>query len=182
MSRIFADIFSRPRNRRRTDVDATVVADQVWARFRPRLVDELSGDNAAACAQMRALLDACRDRDEEAQIVCLRRFTESFRRIGLTKSVQFYPYLRWALQNDQVAAKQFQSVHAGVERLALSIEAILSEYLGGPWDREQRRRFVGEVVRIASFFSQTLRAEESVLYPLYLPPGQYRYVGGGPWT
>ncbi|MGA9422388.1 MAG: hypothetical protein WBW61_08485 [Rhodanobacteraceae bacterium] len=178
MSRILADIFGRKRDRRmRRATDRGGDASRSWARFRPRLVDELSGENAAACGQMRAVLDACRDHDEEAQIVGLHTFAASFRRIGLTKSVQFYPYLRWALENDPVATTQFRSIHAEVERHALSIEAILNEYLGAPWDREHRRRFVGEVVRIASFFSKALRVEESLLYPLYLPPGQYRYVG-----
>ncbi|MGA9342488.1 MAG: hypothetical protein WBV61_09190 [Rhodanobacteraceae bacterium] len=179
MPRLFADIFGRSKRdrrlRRASDRDGD--ASQSWARFRPRLVDELSGENLAACAEMRAVLDACRAHDEEAQIVNLRKFAVAFRRIGLAKSVFFYPYLRWALENDQVATTQFKSMHAEVDRHALCIEAILSEYLGGPWDRDQRRRFVSEVVRIANFFSKALRVEESLLYPLYLPPGQYRYVG-----
>ena len=130
--------------------------------------------------QMRALLDACRAQDEDAEITCLRRFADSFRRIGLGKSVQLYPYLRWALEKDRMATIQFKSTHRELERSSLLIEAMLTDYLDSPWDSYRRRRFVHDIVRIATLLSQALRQEESTLLPLYMPPGQYRYMDSAP--
>ena len=59
---------------------------------------------------------------------------------------------------------------------AWAVEAILTEYLGAPWHRGSRRHFVADVTRAASALSQLLRQEESTLFPLYLPPGQYRHI------
>ena len=93
-------------------------------RFRPRLTAQILRDHEVTRQQMRALLDACRAHDEDAQIACLRRFAESFRRSGLGKSVQLYPYLRWALEKDRIATIQFKSTHRELERSTLLIEAV----------------------------------------------------------
>lgn len=147
-------------------------------RFRPRLIAHILGDHEASRREMRALLDACRAQDEDAEIVCMRRFADGFRRVALIKSVQLYPYLRWALEKDRMATIQFKSTHRELERSTLLIEAVLTDYLDAPWDSYRRRRFVHDVVRIAGFFAQMLRQEEATLLPLYMPPGQYRYIDG----
>jgi hypothetical protein len=108
----------------------------------------------------------------------MRRFADGFRRTGLIKSVQLYPYLRWALEKDRMATIQLKSTHRELERSSLLIEAVLTDYLDSPWDSYRRRRFVHDVVRIAGLFAQMLRQEESTLLPLYAPPGQYRYIDG----
>ena len=147
-------------------------------RYRQRLVAELKLDAATARGLMRALLDACRTSDESTQIACLQDFADGFRRTALIKDVQFYPYLRCALEHDTMAMVHFSEVQADVRRHVLRIEAILAEYLGAPWDATCRRRFVPDVARAASLLGRLLRQEESTLFPLYLPPDQYRYLGG----
>ncbi|MGH8172585.1 MAG: hypothetical protein ACREPX_05525, partial [Rhodanobacteraceae bacterium] len=136
-------------------------------RFRPRLTAQLLRDHEVTRQQIRALLDACRAQDEDAQIACLRRVADSFRRTCLAKSVQLYPYLRWALEKDPMATIQFKSTHRELERSTLLIEAVLTDYLDAPWDSGRRRRFVHDVVRIAGLFAQIVRQEESTLLPLY---------------
>jgi hypothetical protein len=145
-------------------------------RFRPRLIAQILRDHEVIRREMRALLDACRAQDEDAEIVCMRRFADGFRRAGLVKSVQLYPYLRWALEKDRMATIQFKSTHREIERSTLLIEAVLTDYLDSPWDSYRRRRFVHDVVRVAGLLASMLRQEESTLLPLYSPPGQYRYV------
>jgi len=73
---------------------------------------------------------------------------------------------------------QFQSAQRDLERSTLLIEAVLTDYLDAPWDSDHRRRFVRDVARIAALLGTVLRQEESILLPLYMPPGQYRYVEG----
>jgi|GEM_PF-1378627 len=147
-------------------------------RYRQRLVAELKLDAATVRAQMRALLDACREADESAWIACLQDFADGFRRTALIKSVQFYPYLRCALEHDAMAMTHFSEVQAQVQRLTLRIEALLVEYLCAPWDATCRRRFVPDVARAAGLLARLLRQEESTLFPLYLPPDQYHYLRG----
>ncbi|MDE1893407.1 MAG: hypothetical protein KGM46_05610 [Pseudomonadota bacterium] len=148
----------------------------ITVRYRMSLASEIQARHALAKMQMRAMLDACRDANVEAAIRCMRQFATTFRQIGLTRSVLLCPYLRWALQRDRAASQQFESTYAELMHSTLMIEAILSDYLGSPWDSDRRRRFVHVVVRVASLFSRGVELEASVLLPLYLPPGQYRYV------
>lgn len=178
MFNFLAATFGRPQTRPQKSVEGDEHADALRGavRFRPRLIAQLLRDHEVTRQQMRALLDACRAHDEDAEITCLRRFADSFRRSGLIKSVQLYPYLRWALEKDRMATIQFKSTHRELERSTLLIEAVFTDYLDAPWDSYRRRRFVHDVVRIAGLFSQALRQEESTLLPLYMPPGQYRYI------
>lgn len=148
----------------------------ITVRYRMSLVSEIQSRHDLARVQMRAMLDACRDANVEEAIRCMRRFATTFRQIGLTRSVLLCPYLRWALQRDRAATRQFESTYAELMHSTLMTEAILSDYLGSPWDSDRRRRFVHVVVRVASLFSRGMELEASVLLPLYLPPGQYRYV------
>ena len=182
MFNFLAATFGRPQARPRApaDPDTQNAAFSGPVRYRPRLTIEVLHDHELTRQQMRALLDACRAQDEDAEIVCLRRFADVFRRTALIKSVQLYPYLRWALENDRMATIQFKSTHREIERAALLIEAVLTDYLDSPWDSYRRRRFVHDVVRIAQLFSQIAKQEESTLLPLYMPPGQYRYIESAP--
>ena len=177
MASTFGNIFAWTRDRRRPRAAAELPADDLLpVRYRPRLVAELLLDGATARSLMRALLDACRSRDEDLQIARLRNFADCFHRTTLLKGVQFYPYLNWALGRDTATMIHFRSVQADVQRHALGIEAILTEYLGAPWNRGSRRHFVADVARAAGALGQLLRQEESTLFPLYLPPGQYRHI------
>ena len=151
-------------------------SEHVPVRFRPRLVTQLLQEHETLRMLMRALLDACRGRDEDARILGLRDVAATFRRISLTKSVHLYPYLRWALENDRLAVIQFKALQADVQRSLHGAEAILSEYLDGPWLSETRRRLIGEVARLARLLGSALKQEEANVFPLYLPPGQYRHV------
>lgn len=153
-----------------------VESERLPVRFRPRLVAQLLQDHETLRGAMRALLDACRGRDEDAQIIGLRNVADTFRRISLTKSVQFYPYLRWALESDRMATIQFKAMQADLQRSMQNIETILCEYLEGPWLSATRRRLVGDIVRLAGLLGHALKQEETSVFPLYLPPGQYRHV------
>ena len=180
MFNFLAATFGRPQTRPQP---AAEVHDHEAAlagsiRFRPRLTAQILRDHEVSRQQMRALLDACRAQDEDAEILGLRRFADGYRRTGLIKSVQLYPYLRWALEKDRMATIQFKSMHRELERSSLLIEAVLTDYLDSPWDSMRRRRFVHDVVRIAGLFSRAMKQEESTLLPLYMAPGQYRYIEG----
>lgn len=144
-------------------------------RYRPRLVSELIADHALLRKDMRAVLDACRLNDEDAQILGLQRFATEFRRVGLGKSVLFYPYLRWATARSAVASGHLQALHAAAEAQMLGIDAILREYLQGPWLKAQRRRLYADIAKMARMLGQLCRLEESALFPLYLTPGHYRH-------
>jgi len=148
----------------------------VTVRYRMTLVEQVRRCHAEATAQMRSLLDACRDQNTDQAIQCLQQFAGTFRQLGLTRSVLLCPYLRWGLQRDHVATVQFESAYQDLMQSTLLIEVILSDYLGSPWDSDRQRRFVHVVVRLAALFSRGVKLETTALLPLYLPPRQYRYV------
>jgi hypothetical protein len=157
-------------------VTETVESEHMPVRFRPRLVNQLLQEHENLRALMRALLDACRAPDEDARIIGLRNVADAFRQMSLTKSVQLYPYLRWALESDRMATIQFKALQADVQRSLRNAEAILGEYLEGPWLSATRRRLVGDIARLAGLLGRALKQEEANMFPLYLPPGQYRHV------
>jgi hypothetical protein len=181
MTPVFDRITGWFRHGDRSAVETTVHPDdQLPVRYRPHLVAELLVDGSTARGLMRALLDACRSHDEELQIARLRNFADCFQRTTLLKQVQFYAYLHWALGRDATTMLHFRTVQADVQRHALGIQSLLAEYLGAPWLRAQRRRFVQDMAHMATALAHLLRLEESTLFPLYLPYGQYRYLGDTP--
>lgn len=145
-------------------------------QFRPRLVADLRRGHATAHEAMRALLDHCRTGRTDEAIARMRFFAEAFRRAGLTKAVHLYPYLRWALRQDPAATLQLRAIHRSVDLSTTQVEATMSAYLEAPWGALQRKRFVHDVAGTARTFVQILREEEASIFPLYLPPGQYKFV------
>lgn len=146
-------------------------------QFRPRLVPGLRHCHASAHEAMRSLLDRCRAGHTDEAVARMRFFAEVFRRAGLAKSVHLYPYLRWALRNDVLATMQLRAIHRSVDLASTQVEATMSAYLEAPWGPLQRRRFVRDVAAAARTFVQIVREEEASVFPLYLPPGQYKFVG-----
>ncbi len=189
MSRLFAQLFaavpamalfsrrSEPQPSGVSSAAAPAIAD-VPVRYRPRLVVQLLADHETLRVLMRKLLGVSCDRNDDARIRCLREVASVFRNASLLKATQLYPYLRWGLEKDRFAARQLAAMHAEVLRLSSRIEATFEEYLDGPWLGEQRQRFVDDMVRIAHLVSTSLKHEEAGLFPLYMPPGQYRHVLG----
>jgi hypothetical protein len=173
-------LFSRRSRHSSPESTARSTQEEVGStvRYRMSLASEIHRRHAEARGQMRALLDACREKNVDMAITCMRQFAATFRQIGLTRSVLLCPYLRWGLQRDRAATIQFESAYKELMHSTLLIEVILSDYLGSPWDSDRHRRFVHVVVRLASLFSRGVELETTVLLPLYLPPGQYRYVLG----
>lgn len=107
----------------------------------------------------------------------MRFFAEVFRRVGLTKSVQLYPYLRWALRHAPAATMQLCAVQRHLDAATMRVDATMSGYLEAPWGPGRRHRFARDVAGSARTFAQILREEEASIFPLYLPPGQYTFVG-----
>lgn len=157
--------------------DAAAVPD-VPVRYRPRLITQLLEDHETLRALVRRLLGVCCGNDEDACINGLREVATAFRHTSLVKATQLYPYLRWGLEKDRFAARQFAAVHGEVMRSVGRVETTFEEYLGGPWLGEQRQRFVGDTVKVANLIAAALKHEEAGVFPLYLPPGQYRHVRG----
>lgn len=155
---------------------AAPAPEHVPVRYRPRLVADLLRDHAELRAAVRGLLDACRGRDEDARVLALRAVAVAFHGLALAKSVHLYPYLVWALGNDRFATIQLKALRADVERSLQAAGAILDEYLGGPWLQATRNRLAGEAARMAHLIGPALAAEEAGIFPLYLPPGQYRHA------
>lgn len=188
MSRLLAQLFAavpavaffsrRSEPQRAGAPTALAPTADVPVRYRPRLVAQLLSDHETLRALMRKLLGASCDRNDDVRIRCLREVALAFRNASLLKATQLYPYLRWGLEKDRFAARQFAAMHADVLRSSTRIEATFEEYLDGPWLGEQRQRFVDDMVRIANLISAALRQEEAGLFPLYMPPGQYRHVLG----
>jgi hypothetical protein len=165
--------------RERAFPSARAPAGEFPVRFRPRLVQELRQDHDEARAAMRALLDACRRQAVDDVVAQLGRFGEPFRRAGLLKSVQLYPYLHWALQRHRAAAAQLKLLQHGIDSATMRIDAAASRYLDSPWSRAQREHYARDLAQAAQLFARTARQEESAVFPLYMPPGNYRYVDGG---
>lgn len=143
-------------------------------RYRPLLVAQLAAENRRLREAMRTLLAALGRRDEEALITGLVAFAETFRAVALARSVQFHPYLAWALQQAATTRTLFESVRADAQRCMSGIEAVLATHLGAPWTRAQRRRLAPDLIHAAQLLTRWLRIDEDILLPLYLAPGQYR--------
>ncbi len=146
-------------------------------RYRPLLVNQVVHGHQQLRMLMRGVLSACARRDEAAMVSGLQAFAELFRALALLKSSQLFPYVRWGLHNDSSALLILDSVQHESQRGTRIIEAVLSEYLGTPWNSEHRRRIVADVSRVARFLAEMIGRDETSVLPHYMSPGQYRHVG-----
>jgi hypothetical protein len=174
--KIMSLLFSLKRDRSFPPRDARAPGGDFPVRFRPRLIQELKQDHQEAREAMHAVLGSCRTHAADDVVLRMQRFGEVFRRSGLLKSVQLYPYLQWALQRDRAATMQLKSLHRSIGHSTMQVDAALSRYLEAPWNRQQRDHYARDVAQAAQVFARMVRQEESAVFPLYLPPGHYRYV------
>ena len=182
MFNFLAATFGRPQTRPQPAADNTEHDERLRAarvRFRPRLTAQILRDHEVTRQQMRALLDACRAQDEDAADrlpAPLRRQLPAHRaqqeRAAL--SVSALGARKGSHGDDpvQVDAPRARALGAADRSRADRLSRFAVGQLSAAALRARRRAHRRDCSR------RSLRQEESTLLPLYMPPGQYRYVDG----
>jgi len=144
--------------------------------FKPELVEQLKSEHRLLEKSFGALVHAHGLGDYDACVSHLKRFTSILRAHLLKENTLLYVYLKYALQNDSESSQLVHSMRIEMQQIGKILNQFATEYVSGHWDEEKRNHLGADLKKIAEALQQRIGQEESVLYPLYLPPSHYRLV------
>ncbi len=105
----------------------------------------------------------------------LGEFGDALRGHLLKENVRFYVYLQHSLEGDAENAAIMQEFRREMQHIGKAVADFLHKYTAeGEWDGQMWQSFQQEVGGIGKVLTKRIQTEENVLYPLYLPPQEYR--------
>lgn len=144
--------------------------------YKPDLIEQLKSEHRLLEKSFGALVHAQGLGDYDTCVTHLKRFTSILRAHLLKENTLLYVYLKYALQNDGESSQLVHSMRIEMQQIGKVLNQFATEYVSAPWDEEKRMHLDTDLKKIAGALQQRIGQEESVLYPLYLPPSHYRLI------
>ncbi|MBI5329194.1 MAG: hemerythrin domain-containing protein [Betaproteobacteria bacterium] len=153
---------------------AADVAPGTHLHYDPHLTPELLADHKALLGQFGAVLSATGKRDSSAVIELLNRFGDDLRGHILKENIRLYVYLKHSLQNDEDSLEIMQGFSREMHQIGRAVTDFLHRYTHeNTWDEAHWVVFERDLKGVGGVLGKRIQTEESVLYPLYLPPTDY---------
>lgn len=160
--------------RKERDVSAEV-APGTHLHYDPRLVTELSADHVSLLSLFKEIAALAERRDSSALTDRLTRFGDLLRGHVLKENVRLYVYLKHTLQSDEDSLAIMQQFAQEMHHIGRAVTDFLQKYHEvEEWDASQWAVFARDLGNVGKVLSRRIETEENTLYPLYLPPGDYR--------
>lgn len=91
----------------------------------------------------------------------------------LTENIKLYIYLQRVLANDPENAALIQGFRTEMNGISKTVTAFLKHYGEEDWGDQRKASFGKELEAIGGVLVKRIETEESMLYPLYMPPEAY---------
>lgn len=154
---------------------ASDVAPGTHLHYDPQLVHELLADHGRLVELFQDVSRLAQQRDSEALTEQLARFGDNLRGHVLKENVRLYVYLRHSLQADEDSLAIMQEFAHEMHQIGRAVSDFLRKYTQVPhWDDSQWAVFDRDLSAVGKVLTRRIQTEENTLYPLYLPPGDYR--------
>ncbi|MBK6742437.1 MAG: hemerythrin domain-containing protein [Hydrogenophilales bacterium] len=113
-------------------------------------------------------------RDGARWRVTLAQFGDALRGHILKENIRLYVYLKHSLQGDEDSTAIVHQFSREMHHIGLAVTDFLTRYTGDRnWDDAQWSVFERDLKEVGAVLTRRIETEESILYPLYLPPGDY---------
>lgn len=150
---------------------ASPTAPGTGIRYDPALPQQLVDDHRRIEALFADMVAAAQARDPMRLQQAMEGFSTTLRGHLLTENVRFYVYLLHTLSTDP---ENTALVH-GFRHEMQQIGRVLGDFLQRHgehqvWDENSWSRLAKELSELVPVLSKRIKTEESILYPLYLPP------------
>ncbi|HNQ49556.1 MAG TPA: hemerythrin domain-containing protein [Hydrogenophilus thermoluteolus] len=151
------------------------VAPGTHLRYDPSLVPSLIADHRKLLEIFDKVGEALKQKDSGLLKERLEEFEDVLRGHLLTESVRLYVYLQHSLQGDEWNAALINDLRREMQHIGKAVIDYLQKYRETfEWNDIVWENFAAESAKIGNVLAKRIQTEESVLYPLYLPPEDYR--------
>lgn len=158
----------------RASASTVATPPETTIAYKPGLVEELQAEHRKLVELYQSLVLAHRRGDYDASVAHLKYFTYALRAHLLKENVHLYVYLKHALRHDAELTNVMAGMRGEMGRIGRTLNDFVLRYTSSPWDAEARENLLGELATISEILTHRIRHEEDVLYPMYMPPSQYR--------
>lgn len=140
-------------------------------RYDPGLVDHLLADHRRIETLFALVGQAAKSRDAHRLRENLHAFATILRGHLLTENVRFYVYLQHTLGLDTENTELVLGFRKEMQHIGRALGDFLQRHgEREDWDEQAWSGFDAELAGIAPVLVKRIETEESILYPLYLPP------------
>ena len=153
---------------------ASNVAPGTHLQHDATLVPELLGDHKSLLGQFKEIVQATGQRDSAAVVAQLSRFGDDLRGHILKENIRLYVYLKHSLQSDEDSLEIMHGFSREMHQIGRAVTDFLHRYTHeGVWDEVHWVVFERDLKAVGGVLVKRIQTEESLLYPLYLPPEHY---------
>lgn len=164
-----------PKQQDQVSAPAGAVAAGTQLHYDPGLVPSLVSDHHALIGIFGEITTAMEQKNVVFTKEKLGEFGDALRGHLLKENVRFYVYLQHSLEGDAENAAIMQEFRREMQHIGKAVSDFLHKYTAeGEWDGQMWQSFQQEVGGIGKVLTKRIQTEENVLYPLYLPPQEYR--------
>ena len=149
------------------------IAPGVEIYYDPDLVTGLKSDHAELLQLFGKMVEADAAGDYEALPSMLEEFGSMLRGHLLKENIKLYIYLQHALENSPENASLMQGFRSEMNGISKAVTAFLDRYTTDAWEEHHKKSFGAELEAIGNVLAKRIEMEESMLYPLYMPPDAY---------
>lgn len=143
--------------------------------YDPALVPNLVADHQVLLGIFGEIGAAMERKDMHSTKEKLGEFGDALRGHLLKENVRFYVYLQHSLEGDSENAAIMHEFRKEMQHIGKAVADFLHKYTAeGEWDARMWQSFQEEVGGIGKVLTRRIETEENMLYPLYLPPQEYR--------
>ena len=151
------------------------VAPGTGVHYDPNLVPGLIADHHALVAIFGEVGKAMGQKNSALLQEKLGDFGDALRGHLLTENIKFYVYLQHSLEGDTENANIMHEFRKEMQHIGKAVADFLHKYTGAAkWDGSIWQNFETDVAAIGKVLTKRIQTEENVLYPLYLPPEEYK--------
>lgn len=157
------------------DTVSAPAATGTQLHYDPNLVSSLVSDHHALLGIFGEIAAAMEQKNVALTQEKLGEFGDALRGHLLKENVRFYVYLQHSLEGDAENAEIMHDFRREMQHIGKAVADFLHKYTAeGEWDGQMWQSFQQEVGGIGKVLTKRIQTEENILYPLYLPPQEYR--------
>lgn len=151
------------------------VASGTQLHYDPNLVPGLVSDHHVLLGIFGEIVAAMEQKNMLRTKEKLGEFGDALRGHLLKENIRFYVYLQHSLEGDAENAAIMHEFRREMQHIGKAVADFLHKYTAeGEWDEGMWQSFQKEVSGIGKVLAKRIETEENILYPLYLPPQEYR--------
>lgn len=143
--------------------------------YHENLLSKFNSDHQKLLRLFNETAKAAESSNESLTKTRLRQFSSVLQGHVLEENVKLYVYLDHALKNDKRNHEVIIKYKSEMQSISKLVNKFVLKYVQlTEWEKHKWESFESELKSLGDALVARIESEESILYPLYLPPAEYR--------